>query len=62
MKECEMLYSNGCCDECQQYENTCAVHGCNNKTRNRYCDRCQEEIDGEYVTLWQVIKELWRTR
>ena len=56
---CRTLYSNGCCDECDEcVPATCRVIGCEAAVADgaTTCSRCQEELDGEYVSLWAIIR------
>ena len=56
---CRTLYSNGCCDECDECAPaTCRVIGCEAAVADgaTTCSRCQEELDGEYVSLWAIIR------
>jgi len=67
-RNCQPLYSNGCCDECDHSsippreppEGQCLTIGCFAPAPDGdYCSRCQEELDGEYVSLGAVIRGLF---
>ena len=40
----------------------CRTINCTAPAQGEFCARCREELEGEYVTLWQVLKGLFRRR